>query len=326
MARALQSIKEQRFSKTIAVEVLVVNDSSPLNPGGECAAAGFDGHLKLRIIDRLNGGPGAARNTGLDAVDPETDFVAFLDSDDVWQPDHLQDAIDALGQDCDFYFCDHRSPGNGISYFEELREEQARYRLPQAFVPTPASTGADDEPRIYLGGKAATLALVRRYLAHTSTIVFRREPMSAIRFFEKLRFAGEDYLFSLELGHAARKTCCSLALNVCRGKGIDLYMGAVARSHPDNPKLVLDNLRCFIRAKALLGKDTALREAVDRRIKVYRTEFIWVTLRQFLLSFRFDFRTINSAYRADSSLLLLAPALMIRATGARLIGRRHTDL
>ena len=329
LARALQSIKDQRFSQSVWVEVLVVNDGSPLSPEGECKAAELDDHMQLRILTRLNGGPGAARNTGLDTIDAATNFVAFLDSDDFWQPDHLQHAIDALGQDCDFYFCDHQSPGSGISYFNELREEEIRYRLPHALVPTPAtpgSTGAEDEPWMYLDEKAATLALVRRYLAHTSTIVFRREPMSAIRFFEKLRFAGEDYLFSLELAHAARKTCCSLVLNVCRGKGIDLYMGAVARSHPDNARLVLDNLRCFIRAKALFGTNAALREAVERRITVYRTEFIWVTLRRFLLSFRFDYKTVESAHRADSSLLLLAPALMIRATGARLIGRRLTDL
>ena len=326
LARALQSIKEQNFTQDVAVEVLVVDDASPLNPQGECEAAGFNDHLQLRIIKRPNGGPGAARNTGLDVIDPATDFVAFLDSDDIWQPEHLQHAIDALGQDCDFYFCDHQQSGNGLSYFNLLRQEQARYKLADALVPTPSSAEVDEEPLIYLGERAATLALVRRYLAHTSTIVFRRKPMANTRFFEKLRFAGEDHLFSLELAHAARKTCCSLRRNVRRGNGIDLYMGSVARSHPDNPKLVLDNLKCFLQAKALFGKDTELRMAVDRRIKVYRTEFIWVMLRQLFLSMRFDLETVGSAHKVDSKLLMLAPALMIRATGAKLIGRSFTDL
>ena len=326
LARALQSIKDQRFTRNVAVAVLVVDDCSPLNPAGECAAAGFDDHMRVRIIERPNGGPGAARNTGLDAVDPSTDFVAFLDSDDIWQPDHLQQAIDAMGQECDFYFCDHKPSGNGMSYFNLLREEQARYRLSHALVPTPDVTKADETPRIYLNGKAATLALVRRYLAHTSTIVFRRKQMAGVRFFEKLRFAGEDYLFSLELAHGARRTCCSLAPNVHRGNGIDLYMGSVAWSHPDNPKLVLDNLKCFIRARSLFGSDIDISNAVDRRIKIYRTEFVWVTLRRLLLFRQIDFGTVKSAHNADSNLLSLAPKLMIKATGAKLTGRRFIDL
>ena len=65
LARALQSIKDQRFTQSVAIEVLVVDDGSPLNPGDECDAAGFDGQLHLRLIERSNGGPGVGRNTGL---------------------------------------------------------------------------------------------------------------------------------------------------------------------------------------------------------------------------------------------------------------------
>ncbi len=325
LTQALRSIKDQRFTSNVAVEVLVVDDCSPLNPEAECAAAGFDDSTRVRIIERPNGGPGAARNTGLDEVDPSTDFVAFLDSDDIWQPDHLQHAIDALGQDCDFYFCDHQPSGDGMTYFNLLWDEQVRYRLSHALVPTADDATPDGAPLIYLDGKAATLALVRRYLAHTSTIVFRRSQMAGLRFFEKLRFAGEDHLFSLELAHGARKCCCSLAPNVHRGNGIDLYMGSVAWSHPDNAKLVLDNLKCFIRARSLFGGDAEMRSAVDRRIKVYRTQFVWVTLRRLLLFRKIDFGTIKSAHSADANLLMLAPTLMIKATGAKLTGRRFID-
>ncbi len=322
LARALRSIKDQRFKQKVEVEVLVVDDSSPLNPGGECAAAGFDGHLKLRIIDRLNGGPGAARNTGLDAIDPSTEFVAFLDSDDIWQPDHLQHAIDALGQDCDFYFCDHHSSGSANSYFAKLREEQVRYKLADALVPA-LPDDDNDAQLIYLNKRSASLAIVRRYLAHTSTIVFRREPMADLRFFENLRFSGEDYLFSLELAHAGRKTCCSHKINVFRGNGIDLYTGSCAWSHPHRPRLVLDDLKGFIRAKTLFVDDDVVRRIVDQRIKTYRTEFIWLTLRGLFVARRLDFGIVTSAYRADRNLFLLAPALILKATGAKLMGRPY---
>lgn len=325
LARSLRSIKEQHLAEDVAVEVLVVDDSSPIPPEAECAAANFGTQITLRIISRPNGGPGAARNTGLDRVDPATDFVAFLDSDDIWQPDHLQAAIGALGQDCDFYYCDHQPSGSVLSYFAKLREEQALYKLAEPLVPA-SRHGEPDDPLIYMETRSASLAIVRRYLAHTSTVVFRRAPMAKLRFFEKLRFAGEDYLFSLELAHAARKTCCSLSLNVVRGNGIDLYMGSVAWSHPDRPKLVLDNLKCFIRARSLFGDDEAVRNAINQRIKTYRTEFIWLTLRGLFLSRRVDLGIMKSAYRADIYLFLLAPALMFKATGAKLVGRRFIEL
>ncbi len=322
LARALRSIKDQRFTQSVAVDVLLVNDCSPLSPDGECTAAGFDDHIQLRIIERPNGGPGAARNTGLDAIDPSTDYVAFLDSDDIWQPDHLQHAVDALGQDCDFYFCDHHSAGSAHSYFNKLREEQVQYRLTDALVPGSDNEKLDDQ-LIYLDERSASLAIVRRYLAHTSTMVFRRAPMAHLRFFEKLRFSGEDYLFSLELAHVARKTCCSHRLNVHRGNGIDLYTGSCGWSNPNRPRLILDDLKCFLRAKTLFLDDDTVRRAVDRRIKKYRTEFLWLTLRGLFLSRRIDVGIVKSAYREDKYLFLVAPALMLKATGAKLMGRPH---
>ncbi len=320
LARALQSIKDQRFTQNVAVDVLIVDDCSPLSPEGECTDAAFDDPIRLRIITRPNGGPGAARNTALDAIDPSTDYVAFLDSDDIWQPDHLQHAVDALGQNCDFYFCDHHSAGSSNSYFFTLGEEQVRLKLKNALVPG-SDQGKLDDRLVYLDDRSASLAIVRRYLAHTSTIVFRRAPMAELRFFEKLRFAGEDYLFSLELARAARKTCCSQRLNVHRGNGIDLYTGSCAWNHPNRPRVLLDDLKCFIRAKTLFVGDPTLRRALDLRIKTYRTEFLWLTLRGLFFSRRIDIGIVKSAFREDRTLFFIAPTLMLRAASAKLMGR-----
>ena len=61
---------------------------------------------RMRVIKQPNGGPGKARNTGLDAVRSGTKYVAFLDSDDEWFEHHLDDAQFALERGFDFYFSD----------------------------------------------------------------------------------------------------------------------------------------------------------------------------------------------------------------------------
>lgn len=81
LLRALASVATQTFGD---YEVVVVND------GGEWPesyAPAIPGH-SIRIIHQVRSGPAAARNTALSNSD--SDFVAYLDDDDEWQPDHLE--------------------------------------------------------------------------------------------------------------------------------------------------------------------------------------------------------------------------------------------
>lgn len=45
---------------------------------------------RLRIVTQPNGGPASARNHGLRLIDPRAEYVAFMDSDDIWLPDALE--------------------------------------------------------------------------------------------------------------------------------------------------------------------------------------------------------------------------------------------
>ena len=54
----------------------------------------FEADPRLRLIRQPNMGLSAARNTGIEAG--ETERVAFLDSDDLWMPDYLEQAHAAL--------------------------------------------------------------------------------------------------------------------------------------------------------------------------------------------------------------------------------------
>ncbi len=66
-------------------EIVVVDDGSSDDPKAVIDALGDP---RIHYVRRANGGGGAARNTGIDRTCGE--FIAFLDSDDVFLPHHLQ--------------------------------------------------------------------------------------------------------------------------------------------------------------------------------------------------------------------------------------------
>lgn len=66
-------------------ELIIVNDGSTDN-SLEIAKSIND--KRIRIIDKKNGGVSSARNTGILAANFE--YIAFLDGDDFWFPNHLK--------------------------------------------------------------------------------------------------------------------------------------------------------------------------------------------------------------------------------------------
>lgn len=88
LAAAIASIKGQT---TPAAEIIVVDDGS--TDGTARIAHG----LADVVIEHENAGVGAARNTGIAAAKGE--FLAFLDSDDLWTATKLERQLAALNED-----------------------------------------------------------------------------------------------------------------------------------------------------------------------------------------------------------------------------------
>jgi glycosyltransferase involved in cell wall biosynthesis len=84
---ALKSVFDQTFQD---FEVIVVDDGSADDPGKVIETIGDP---RVRYLKQQNAGGAAARNSGIDAAIGQ--FIAFLDSDDIFLPHHLQ-AMHAL--------------------------------------------------------------------------------------------------------------------------------------------------------------------------------------------------------------------------------------
>lgn len=89
---ALESIAAQTHPPR---EVIVVDDGSPDNSVSLIERLRLP--FELRILRQGNAGQSAARNTGIRAARGE--YVAFLDQDDVWRPDHLAVLHETLASD-----------------------------------------------------------------------------------------------------------------------------------------------------------------------------------------------------------------------------------
>jgi glycosyltransferase involved in cell wall biosynthesis len=126
----LDSVLAQTFPD---YEIIVVNDGSPDTPALEKALARYRG--TIRYIRQENQGPAGARNHGIGLANGE--FIALLDADDLWNPEHLAEQLKVLQADhtVDMVYADARifgdvpergrtvmefCPSNGEVTFESL--------------------------------------------------------------------------------------------------------------------------------------------------------------------------------------------------------------
>lgn len=86
--QAIQSVFRQKYAHW---ELVIVDDGST-DATADVLAAVTD--PRIHVIHQPNGGEGNARNTALEHISGE--FLAFLDADDVYHPDHLANAVQLL--------------------------------------------------------------------------------------------------------------------------------------------------------------------------------------------------------------------------------------
>jgi GT2 family glycosyltransferase len=202
LPRAIDSILVQTHTQ---VEVIVIDDGS--TDGTRGLVVGLYGHdPRVKYIYQQNTGVTGARNRGLALT--QGDYIALLDSDDVWMPWKL-----ALQLAC-FRHCPQVgmvwtdmqavSPDGVVVNPKYLRTMYHAYRwfTTEELFPRSFTLPANELPpeladtRLQVGEIFSQMVMGN--LVHTSTVLLSRERFEKVRGFnEALRIAGEDYDFHL---------------------------------------------------------------------------------------------------------------------------------
>jgi len=172
------------FAQTFTdFEIIVVNDGSSDTEDLERVLEPFKS--RIRYFKQENLGAGAARNVALRAARGE--FIAFLDADDLWLPNYLEEQLKFLQKaDCDLVCADAinigRSPFTGRTFMEVL-------------MPTAPPTGTTT----FLGLVSAKQSLV------TSGVVARRQPIFDVGLFDESLRNSQDFDLWLRLVHSGAR-------------------------------------------------------------------------------------------------------------------------
>ncbi|MGV1953495.1 glycosyltransferase family 2 protein [Agrobacterium vitis] len=210
LRRALGSIFSQTFQD---FDIIVVDDQSPYSIDLELQPLEPAQRARIRVIKQENGGPGGARNTGLDAIAADCDFAAFLDSDDEWAPDHLKNAYEAMARfNADCYWASIHGGDDFYYHFSvaELKKTEKTVELQK----TPLVLELPEMPVVMLKNWS---------FLHLSCMVIGRPLFEKIRFEAELRLAAEDVLFFCDCVLAAKRVILCDAAGAERGEGINIF-------------------------------------------------------------------------------------------------------
>ena len=206
IVETLESVWAQTFTD---YEVIVVNDGSPDTEEFESALGPYLD--RIVYLKQENGGASVARNAGLQAARGE--FVAFLDGDDVWLPDYLEEQMKFIRErGCDLACAD-------ALFFGDSADKAPTYMI----------AWMNDAPAV---GDFDFLDLVdAKRSVITSGVVARRQPIINIGLFDEALRRAQDFDLWLRLacaGHRLSFQRKALLKYRCRPNSLS---GGVINSH-----------------------------------------------------------------------------------------------
>jgi succinoglycan biosynthesis protein ExoW len=290
LRRTAESVAAQ-ISEKGSLEMIwaITDDGSPISAKADLSGFQAPPWLQLQVERTANRGISAARNRSLDALRGNCDYIAFLDSDDVWGTSHSERAVTALDQGYDFYFSNYRKVGRNLDTFELF-----------GFNPEHFLQGADGF--FFPSSSDVFNAVIKRNPVWTTTVVTRESLVEEIRFEPKLRRAGEDHVFWMECCQNTGRIVSSRRCEAFAGEGLNVYAGAKQWGAPGTSRRAAAGLRYidFVLNRYSLTPDQ--RIYLERRASHLRSEIATNVLHGIRRGRWSELFVLTSALISDKSL------------------------
>ena len=204
LAKAIDSVIAQTH---VNWEVIVVDDGSTDDTGNMVSELS-NRDPRIRYIYQTNAGVSAARNRGIALV--KGNFVAFLDSDDLWEPWKVELQVSCLKEhpELGMIWTDMVAigPDGAVAHPRYLKKMYSSYRrfeekdlfLGNFPISEVAPQFANQFSDLHLSTGDIFSQMITGNLVHTSTVMMTRERLNLVEGFnEDLKPSGEDYDFHL---------------------------------------------------------------------------------------------------------------------------------
>jgi glycosyltransferase involved in cell wall biosynthesis len=239
IARCLDTVMAQTFQD---FEAIVVNDGSPDTPELERVLQPYMD--RIVYIKQENKRCAGARNTAIKHARGE--FLAFLDSDDTWYPEHLASQMQQFAADpsLDLVYCDSLLVG------DPQRESRFMERCPSN------------------GPATFETLIVEKCQIPISTVVVRKAAIiKAGGFDEKIPRCDDYDMWVRTAFHGAK-------IGYIRKLTVHMYIGRPGSMSQENAKMVEAYWSILERFKSILPLSDAQREVVEKRAEAIRTRYL----------------------------------------------------
>lgn len=302
LSRALRSIRDQELPEGWLVEVIVIDDGSPLAASEEIVGIEFGPKFSLRVLVQPNGGVAAARNRGLNEVSREANLIAYLDSDDVWPKLHLARGIQAYNLGYDFIFTDNMRLSHHESYINEWCPFTSK------FIKDPDSAdGFISIPTAQLAG-----VVIKEFPTQASTVIHATGIAQGQRFSTLLKTSGEDVLYFAGIASNANRPCFNTETTVICGEGINMFFASFDWNHEKFMSIRRDQVICYSVIRRLPKLPDVAVSHASFMLKKNRCDFVFHFLRKTVRARGRMPKEVLDLVRFDPSIAIWFPGCLIR--------------
>lgn len=172
LKEAVDSVLNQTYQD---LEVVIVDDGSTDKTRSLVEGLQSQHPRRIQYIYQENQGPAPARNAGMRSAQGQ--YIAFLDADDIWLPDKLTRQMECFARDqaVGFVYCDNIFVDENNTVIENYVR---KVRLVEGDI---------------------LWDLFQDFFIITSGVVFKKECIERIGFFDEKLLVGEDYEYFLRL-------------------------------------------------------------------------------------------------------------------------------